>query len=60
MCLGRGSCVGFPHPRCAEPRYGRSYLAAPMDSAGVLCAPGDVALAALAGGSRRAAEHAQR
>lgn len=60
VCLGRGSCVGVPHPRCTEPRYGRSYWAAPMDSAGTLCAPGEVALVALAGRSRRAAEGAQR
>ncbi|MDX3237190.1 hypothetical protein PV392_16230 [Streptomyces sp. ME03-5709C] len=59
VCLGRGSCVGVPHPRCTVPRHGRSYWSVPMDSAGMLCAPGDVALVARVGRSRQAAEAAQ-
>ncbi|MYX39061.1 MULTISPECIES: hypothetical protein [unclassified Streptomyces] len=58
--LGQGSCLGVPHPDRTEPRHGRSYWSVPMDSAGMLCVPGDVALVARIGRSRHAAEEAQR
>ncbi|MFE2541021.1 hypothetical protein [Actinacidiphila glaucinigra] len=59
LCLGRNSCVGVPYPDRTEPRVGRPFWSVAVDSPGILCVPGDVALVARAGRSRLAVEGTQ-